>query len=99
MFLIFHMTVVRLFDSNNFSFNNVEAALNAELDEHLGYDKHHTSAGFSSKMLKTEDGQFDVDIPRDRHRRGSLARWINLPPAGMGNTHRSAVHGEYIGTT
>ena len=51
----------------------VEAALNVELDEHLGYDKHQESAtdnyrnGFSSKTLKTEDGQFEVDIPRDRH--------------------------------
>ena len=51
----------------------VEAALNVELDEHLGYDKHQESTtnncrnGFSSKTLKTEDGQFEVDIPRDRH--------------------------------
>jgi transposase-like protein len=51
----------------------VEAALNVELDEHLGYDKHQESTtnncrnGFSSKTLITEDGQFDVDIPRDRH--------------------------------
>jgi len=51
----------------------VEAALNAELDEHLGYDKHQPSVmnnsrnGFSNKTLKTEDGQFDIAIPRDRH--------------------------------
>lgn len=51
----------------------VEAALNAELDEHLGYDKHQSSEsennrnGFSTKTLKTEEGQFEVDIPRDRH--------------------------------
>jgi transposase-like protein len=51
----------------------IEAALNVELDEHLGYDKHQESTtdnsrnGFSSKTLKTEDGQFEVDIPRDRH--------------------------------
>ena len=51
----------------------VEAALNVELDEHLGYSKHQESAtdnyrnGFSSKTLKTEDGQFEIDIPRDRH--------------------------------
>ncbi len=50
----------------------VEAALNAELDDHLGYDKHQPSStdnsrnGFSSKTLKTDDGQFEVDIPRDR---------------------------------
>lgn len=50
----------------------VETALNAELDEHLGYDKHqgspteNTRNGFSSKKLITEDGSFEVDIPRDR---------------------------------
>jgi len=42
----------------------VEHALNAELDDHLGYDKHEPSAnsnsrnGTSSKTLRTEDGQF-----------------------------------------
>jgi len=50
----------------------VETALNAELDEHLGYDKHQDSLsdnsrnGFSSKKLITEDGSFEVDVPRDR---------------------------------
>jgi len=51
----------------------VEAALNAELEEHLGYEKHQQSSGgnsrngLSSKRLQTEEGQFDVDIPRDRN--------------------------------
>ena len=50
----------------------VETALNAELDDHLGYDRHHASDntnsrnGYSSKRLITDDGQFEVDIPRDR---------------------------------
>mgnify|MGYP000573419195 FL=1 len=50
----------------------VERALNAELDDHLGYDKHEPSAnsnsrnGTSSKTLRTEDGQFEVTTPRDR---------------------------------
>jgi len=50
----------------------VEAALNAELDHHLGYSKNEKSSsgnnrnGFTSKTLKTEDGQFEVDTPRDR---------------------------------
>lgn len=50
----------------------VEAALNAELDEHLGYEKHQPSEsdnsrnGYSSKTLRTEDGQFEVNTPRDR---------------------------------
>ena len=50
----------------------VERALNAELDEHLGYDKHQPSDnpnsrnGSTRKTLRTEDGQFDLDTPRDR---------------------------------
>jgi putative transposase len=50
----------------------VEAALNAEMDEHLGYEKHHKSTfansrnGKTSKRIQTEDGQFELDTPRDR---------------------------------
>lgn len=50
----------------------VEAALNAELDEHLGYDRHQPATGnnrrngHSSKSLRTEEGQFELDTPRDR---------------------------------
>jgi len=50
----------------------VEAALNIELEDHLGYRKNKPSEtdnsrnGFSSKTLRTEEGQFEVDIPRDR---------------------------------
>ncbi|MBJ7537081.1 IS256 family transposase [Marinomonas transparens] len=50
----------------------VEAALNAELDEHLGYDKHAQSTnpnsrnGKSRKTVKTEAGQFELETPRDR---------------------------------
>lgn len=50
----------------------VEAALNAEMDDHLGYDKHEQSDssnsrnGFSAKTLKTEDGTFELNTPRDR---------------------------------
>jgi transposase-like protein len=50
----------------------VETALNAELNDHLGYDKHGKSPsdnsrnGYSSKTLRTEDGQFNIDTPRDR---------------------------------
>jgi putative transposase len=50
----------------------VEAALNAELDEHLGYARHEQSQqnnyrnGYSSKIIRTEDGEVDLDAPRDR---------------------------------
>ncbi len=51
----------------------VEAALNAELDDHLGYEKNQQSNvdnyrnGNTSKTLKTEDGQFELVTPRDRN--------------------------------
>ena len=49
-----------------------EKALNAELDDHLGYDKHSTSDspnarnGHSRKTVYTDDGALDIDTPRDR---------------------------------
>lgn len=50
----------------------VETALSAELDEHLGYERHQSSDnpnsrnGYSSKHLMTDDGTVEVAIPRDR---------------------------------
>lgn len=50
----------------------IEAALNAELDEHLGYSKHDQSQsgnrrnGYSSKTLHTEDGELELNTPSDR---------------------------------
>jgi len=50
----------------------VERALNTELNDHLGYDKHKISSnpnsrnGSTSKTLRTENGQFQLDTPRDR---------------------------------
>jgi putative transposase len=50
----------------------VEAALNAEMDDHLGYIKHEPSDannarnGYSSKTIQTEEGQFELSTPRDR---------------------------------
>ena len=50
----------------------VEAALNAELDDHLGYVKNDASDGgnsrngYSSKTVQTDEGQFELDTPRDR---------------------------------
>jgi transposase-like protein len=51
----------------------IEAALNAELDANLGYDKNQITGsdnsrnGFTSKTMQTEDGQFEIDMPRDRN--------------------------------
>ncbi|MEA5141944.1 IS256 family transposase [Arcicella rigui] len=50
----------------------IEALLEGELDAHLGYDKHqkrsHTNArnGYSSKRIKTESGETQIQVPRDR---------------------------------
>lgn len=50
----------------------LETALNAELDDYLGYDKHerpHSNNrrnGYSGKTLRTEDGEFELNTPRDR---------------------------------
>ena len=53
----------------------VEAALGAEMEEHLGYAKHapeghHTGNsrnGYSSKTLKGNHGEVDIEVPRDRN--------------------------------
>jgi len=51
----------------------LETVLNAELDEHLGYDKHDKAStgnnrnGYSSKTIQTEEGQFELKTPRDRN--------------------------------
>lgn len=51
----------------------VEAALNAELDDHLGYDKHaktpevgNSRNGYMVKTLKSDQGEFEIQTPRDR---------------------------------
>lgn len=49
-----------------------ERALNAELDDHLGYEKHEITTGVNSrngstgKTLITEDGHIQLNTPRDR---------------------------------
>ena len=50
----------------------IETALNAELEEHLGYEKNARSPsgnrrnGCSIKQLSTEDGSLEIETPRDR---------------------------------
>jgi len=52
----------------------LEAALNAELDDHLGYEKNekaetrksNTRNGFSQKIIKGEKGEIEISTPRDR---------------------------------
>ena len=53
----------------------VETALNAELDEHLGYERHNPAGrgsgnsrnGTSPKRLKGQHGEVSIDAPRDRN--------------------------------
>ncbi len=52
----------------------VEAALKAELNNHLGYTKHDVSGrnkgnsrnGYTSKVLKGDHGEIELQTPRDR---------------------------------
>jgi putative transposase len=50
----------------------VETALNAELTDHLGHEKNapktgsNTRNGYSSKTLFTDDGEIELNTPRDR---------------------------------
>jgi len=53
----------------------IEKAMEAEMNNHLGYEKHHrsktTSANFrngnSKKTVTTEIGDVPIDVPRDRN--------------------------------
>ena len=50
----------------------IEAMLEGELDDHLGYDKHskartsNTRNGYGSKTIKTSLGESEIQVPRDR---------------------------------
>lgn len=50
----------------------VETALNAELTDHLGHEKNapkkgsNTRNGYSSKTLLSDDGELELNTPRDR---------------------------------
>ncbi len=50
----------------------VETALNAELTDHLGYEKNspksgsNTRNGYSFKTLLCDDGEIEPNTPRDR---------------------------------
>jgi len=53
----------------------VEAALGAEMEEHLDYGKHdacgrgsgNSRNGYSRKTLKGDHGEVEIDTPRDRN--------------------------------
>lgn len=58
--------------ANNLAKITIETALNAELEHHLGYAKNeitnseNSRNGHSLKTVKTEEGQLEIGIPRDR---------------------------------
>jgi len=53
----------------------LESMLQSEMDEHLGYDKHSVTGnnsgnsrnGYNKKTLKTELGECEILVPRDRN--------------------------------
>lgn len=53
----------------------IEAALNGEMNAHLGYGKHSTEGynsgnsrnGYNRKTLKTQQGEMEIATPRDRN--------------------------------
>jgi transposase-like protein len=53
----------------------VERAMNVEMDDHLGYKKHaaegrnsgNSRNGYTTKKLKGNFGEIDIDTPRDRN--------------------------------
>lgn len=51
----------------------IEQLLEGELDAHLGYEKHQNSTvgnarnGYSSKRIKTDQGEEEIKVPRDRN--------------------------------
>ncbi|MET4590651.1 hypothetical protein ABIA70_002256 [Arthrobacter sp. 754] len=58
---------------NRLTKNVLETALEAEIDEHLGYEKHDVSGrgsgnsrnGTRTKTVLTEIGPVEIDVPRD----------------------------------
>lgn len=52
----------------------LEKMLEAEMDEHLGYEKHSSKGdnsgnsrnGYSRKTIKSEWGESEISVPRDR---------------------------------
>ena len=55
--------------------DTVETILHAEMDEHLGYEKHDIAGnnsgnsrnGYNRKTISTQHGETEIEIPRDRN--------------------------------
>lgn len=54
---------------------SIEGLLQAEMDDHLGYDKHspkgnnsgNSRNGYKKKTLKSEHGELEIKVPQDRN--------------------------------
>ena len=50
----------------------IQEMMEAEMDEHLGYDKYERSSesnyrnGTKTKRVRSKYGEFDIDVPQDR---------------------------------
>ena len=79
----------------------VETALNTELDDHLGSDRHEPSGtgnsrnGYTSKTLQTEDGQFERAFPAlNAGAQADLPRQMDA--VALTQTIRAVYHGETL---
>lgn len=76
----------------------IERCLERELETHLGSAKHgrHGTAsgnprnGTSQKPMQAEQGQIEVEGPRDRQGRGSAAAGQERPDAAGGHRSRKS---------
>ena len=52
--------------------STIQEMMEAEMDEHLGYDKYERSSvsnyrnGTKTKHVRSKYGEFDIDVPQDR---------------------------------
>src|SRR5690625_5964545 len=71
----------------------IEKMIEAELDAHLGYDKHikakadNARNGYGKKKIKTSLGETEIQVPRDRkssfntmivHNRGNMIDGVEM---------------------
>lgn len=99
---------------------SLETALEVEMEDHLGYEKHekeqrtdgNSRNGYSRKTLKTDQGNMEIQTPRDRHgafepqivkkgerRTGALdSQILSLYAKGMSTRDISATFEEMYGT-
>jgi putative transposase len=76
----------------------LEAGLEVEMDEHLGYRKHaaegrnhgNSRNGTRSKTVITEIGPVDIDVPRDRDATFDPQTGVTINAVSVGSTRWSS---------